>query len=176
MIDRFGVKRMIAVSHLFWATVPGFWLLARVNTAFLWVGIASVVGGVFSTAAMNASVKLVTRFPAPEDSGMYMSVSTMIGSLGGGLGALAAGLFLNAMGAWSIRLFGLVVSAFPLLFAVSTLLRFATVFAVLPRIRTTPSAQREQLRAFLLPLFFEALPGLRRIQSNRMQENRRGPK
>ena len=87
----------------------------------------------------------------------------MIGSVAGGLGSLAAGVFLNAMGAWSMSLFGLVVSAFPVLFAASALLRYATVFGLLPRIRTTPSAEREE-RTFLLPLFFEGLPGIERIR------------
>src|SRR5208337_4273519 len=95
MVDRYGVKRVLALSHLFWASVPVFWLLALPGTALFWVGFAGLVGGVFSTAAANASVKLVTRFPAPDDSGMYMSVSTMIGSVAAGLGSLAAGFFLD---------------------------------------------------------------------------------
>jgi hypothetical protein len=59
-----------------------------------------------------------------------------------------------------------VVSAFPVLFAVSTALRFTTFFFLLPRVRTTPSPGREE-RTFLLPLFFEGLPGIQRL--------RRGP-
>ncbi len=169
MVDRFGVKRMLAVSHLLWASVPVFWLLALPATALVWVGIAGVVGSVFSTAAVNASVKLVTRFSAPEESGMYMSISTMIGSFAAGLGSLAAGLFLNAVGAWSVTVLGLVLSAFPVLFAASTLLRYATVFGLLPKIRATPSAEREGM-TFLLPMFFEGLPGLGRISRRRGDE------
>ncbi|MGA2640944.1 MAG: hypothetical protein ABSG21_08565 [Spirochaetia bacterium] len=174
MVDRFGVKRMLAVSHLFWSSVPVIWLLALPGTALVWVGIAGVVGAVFSTAAANASVKLVTRFPAPEDSGMYMSISTMIGSFAAGLGSLAAGLFLDAMGAWSVTCFGLVVSGFPVLFAVSALLRFTTVFGLLPRIRTTPSADREE-RTFLLPMFFEGLPRIGRMSRRRGSGSDRTP-
>ena len=170
MVDRFGVKRMLAASHLFWSCVPAIWLFATPGTAIFWVGFAGVVGGVFSAAAANASVKLAIRFPRPEDSGMYMAISSMIGSLAGGLGSLAAGLFLNVMGAWTVTLFGLVVSAFPLLFAASTLLRFATVFGLLPKIRATPTAGREK-RTFLLPLFFEGLPGIERIRRSRGTEN-----
>jgi MFS family permease len=166
MVDRFGVKRMLTLAHLFWATVPIFWLLATPATAVFWVGFAGVVGSVSSTAAANASVKLVTRFPAPDESGMYMSISTMVGSVAAGVGAIAAGLFLSAMGGWSMTVLGLVVSAFPVLFAVSTALRFTTFFFLLPRVRTTPSPGREE-RTFLLPLFFEGLPGIQRL--------RRGP-
>jgi len=163
MVDRFGVKRVLALSHFFWSFVPGIWLFAVPGTALFWVGLAGVVGGVFSAAAANANVKLATRFPAPEDSGMYMAISTMIGSLAAGLGSLAAGLFLHALGTWSVTLFGLVVSAFPVLFSISTVFRFVTVFVLLPRIRTEPSAEREE-RTFLLPLFFEGLPGIERIR------------
>jgi hypothetical protein len=163
MVDRYGVKRMLAASHLLWATVPGIWLFATPGTALFWVGLAGIVGGVFSAAAANASVKLATRFPPREESGMYMAISTMIGSLAAGLGSLAAGIFLHALGSWSATIFGLVVSAFPVLFAVSTLLRFVTVFALLPGIRSTPSSARDE-RTFLLPLFFESLPGINRIR------------
>jgi hypothetical protein len=162
MVDRLGVKRMLAAGHLFWSFVPAVWLFALPGNAVFWVGLAGAVGGVFSAAATNASVKLITRFPAPEDSGMYMAISTMIGSVAGGLGSLAAGVFLNVMGAWSVQILGLVVSAFPVLFAASALLRFVTVFTLLPRVRTTPAAQREE-RLFLLPLFFEGLPGISRV-------------
>ena len=163
MVDRRGVKWVLAAAHLLWSFVPAIWLFALPGSALFWVGLAGVVGGVFSAAAANASVKLATRFPAPEDSGMYMAVSTMIGSIAGGLGTLAAGVFLSVMGAWSARLFGLVVSAFPVLFAASTVLRFSTVFLLLPRVRATPSAQREE-RSFLLPLFFEGLPGIEKLR------------
>jgi MFS family permease len=164
MVDRFGVKRMLAASHLLWSFVPAIWLFATPGaSALFWVGLGGVVGGVFSVAAANASVKLSTRFPSPEDSGMYMSIFSMIGSIAAGLGTLAAGLFLNAAGAWSVTLLGLVVSAFPVLFVLSTLGRFATLFTLLPRVRATPSASREE-RTFLLPLFFESLPGIERFR------------
>jgi hypothetical protein len=163
LVDRRGVKWVLAAAHLLWSCVPAIWLFALPGTALFWVGLAGIVGGVFSAAATNASVKLATRFPAPEDSGMYMAVSTMVGSIAGGLGTLAAGVFLGVMGAWSTRVAGLVVSAFPVLFAVSTVLRFSTVFVFLPRVHATASAQKEE-RTFLLPLFFEGLPGISRTR------------
>ena len=94
---------------------------------------------------------------------MYMSIFSMIGSLAAGLGTLAAGLFLNAAGAWSVTILGLVVSAFPVLFVLSTLMRFATLFTLLPRVRSTPSVSREE-RMFLLPMFFESLPAIDRFR------------
>ncbi len=160
MVDRRGVKWVLAGAHLLWSFVPAIWLFAVPASALFWVGLAGVVGGVFSAAAANASVKLATRFPAPEDSGMYMAVSTTIGSIAGGLGTLAAGIFLSVMDTWTARIFGHVVSAFPLLFAASTVLRFATVFLFLPRVRATPSQRPDQ--SFLLPMFFEGLPGVAR--------------
>ena len=162
MVDRFGVKRMLAASHLFWSLVPAIWLFATPRSAFFWVGFAGVVGGIFSTAAANASVKLSTRFPAPQDAAMYMSIFSMIGSLAGGFGALGAGLLLSVAGAWSVSVLGLIVTAFPVLFVVSTLLRFVTLFTLLPRVRTTGAAREE--RTFLLPLFFEGLPGIERFR------------
>jgi hypothetical protein len=162
MVDRYGIKRMLLLGHAFWALLPAIWLLATPSTAILWIGIASLVGGVFPAAANNAGVKLVTRFPRPEESGMYMAISTMIGSVAAGLGSFAAGTVLSALPGWSFTIFGLVVSAFPLLFIISTALRLTAAFVLIPRIRLG-GAMAEEDRPFLLPLFFESVPGISRL-------------
>ena len=170
LVDRIGIKRVLFMSYFFWCLIPAIWLFATPRSAILWIGIAGVLGGVFPAAATNAGVKLVTRFPAPEESGMYMAVSTMVGSIAGGLASLIAGSFLRFMGERSFTVLGLVVSAFPLLFIVSFILRLVTTFTILPRVRVT-GAVREEERAFLLPLFFESLPVINRVM--RTQRNRR---
>lgn len=170
MVDRIGIKRVLFIGYFFWCLIPAIWLFATPRTAILWVGLAGLIGGVFPAAATNAGVKLVTRFPSPEESGMYMAVSTMVGSIAGGLASLIAGGFLKLMGERSFTVLGLVVSAFPLLFVASFILRLITTFALIPRIRVT-GAVREEERQFLLPLFFEGLPGINQIM--RTQRNRR---
>jgi MFS family permease len=162
MVDRIGIKRTLLVGHLFWCMIPALWLFALPGTAILWVGLGSLVGGVFSIAANNAAVKLATRFPSPEESGMYMAVSTMVGSFAGGLASIAAGAFLHALGDWAFTIFGLAVSGFPLIFIISFALRVTTVVTLLPRVRVRGALPDEE-KPFLLPLFFESLPGIRRI-------------
>ena len=162
MVDRFGIKRVLGVSHALWSLVPAVWLLALPGpSALLWIGLASVLGTVFSTAATNASVKLATRFPSGDDGGMYMAISTVVGSVAVGLGAFLAGAFLAAAAAWSTRIAGRLVTAFPALFIVSFLTRLLTVIFLLPRVRTTAGPSEEET-PFLLPLFFEGVPGLSR--------------
>lgn len=170
MVDRIGVKRVLFIGYFFWCMIPAIWLFATPRTAIFWVGLAGLIGGIFPAAATNAGVKLVTRFPAPEESGMYMAVSTMVGSIAGGLASLIAGRFLYFMGERSITVLGLVVSAFPLLFIVSFILRLISTFTLIPKIRVT-GGLREEERPFLLPLFFEGVPGINRIM--RTQRNRR---
>jgi MFS family permease len=162
MVDRFGVKRMLMFGHFFWSLLPAIWLLATPRTATLWVGVASLVGGVFPAAANIAGIKLVTRFRPPEESSMYIAVSTTVGSVAGGFGSIVAGAFVSAMGARSFTVLGLVVSAFPILFLASTALRLTTAFLIIPRIRVM-GRPAEENRPFLLPLFFEAVPGISRI-------------
>jgi MFS family permease len=170
MVDRIGVKRVLFIGYFFWCLIPAIWLFATPRTAILWIGCAGLIGGVFPAAATNAGVKLVTRFPSPEESGMYMAVSTMVGSIAGGLASVIAGGFLRLMGERSFTVLGLVVSAFPLLFIVSFILRLITVFTLIPRIRVTGGI-REEERPFLLPLFFEGIPIINRVM--RTQRNRR---
>ena len=167
MVDRFGIKRVLAVCHFLWTLVPAVWLLALPGPwALVWVSVAGVLGTVFSTAAVNASVKLATRFPSSDDGGMYMAISTVVGSVAAGLGAVAAGAFLTALGAWSVRIAGLVVSPFPVLFIVSFVFRLVTVLVLLPRVKTTSGPSGSET-PFLLPLFFEGLPGLSRLTRGR---------
>ncbi len=162
MVDRFGVKRVLKFSHLLWSFVPACWLVATPGHALFWVSLGSVLGTTFSTSATNASVKLATRFPAGDEGGMYIAVSTVVASVANGLGALLAGLFLTAVGSWTATVLGLVLSAFPVLFTISTVLRLATFFVLLPRVRTTTGAPETE-SPFLLPLFFETVPGLSRL-------------
>jgi predicted MFS family arabinose efflux permease len=162
MIDRFGIKRMLLLGYFFWATLPLLWMLATPRTAVYWIGLQSVIGGAFSAAANNAGVKLVTRFPAPEESGMYMAVSTMVGSVALGLGSIIMGTVLNALRDWSVTVLGLAVCGFTLMFTISFVLRMATTFVLIPKIRVTGSLPDEEI-PFLLPLFFEGVPGINRI-------------
>jgi hypothetical protein len=173
LVDRIGIKRMLLLGYFFWCLVPAIWLFATPLTAIFWVGCAGLIGGVFPAAANNAGVKLVTRFPPAEESGMYMAVSTMVGSVAGGLASVFAGGFLKLMGERYFTVLGLVVSAFPLLFALSFILRLITTFALIPRIRVS-GALREEERPFLLPLFFAGVPGINKIM--RTQRNRRKPR
>lgn len=159
LVDRWGSRRMLLIGHLGWALLPAIWLFATPRTAVLWISIAGLVSGIFATAGNNAGLKLVTRFPPPEESPMYVAVSNAIANIAGGLGSLAAGGFLQLMGGWTASLGRLTLSAFPLLFLVSFVLRLASALAFIPRIRE--QGTRDDERPMLLPLFF-GLPVKRR--------------
>lgn len=159
MVDRWGSRRVLLIGHLGWALLPGIWLLATPRTAVLWISVANLVSGVFAVAANNAGLKLVTRFPPPEQSPMYMAVSNTTANIAGGVGALAAGVFLQLMGDWTAPVGRLTLSAFPLLFLASFLMRLASALVLVPRIRE--QGVRDEERPMLLPLFF-GLPVRRR--------------
>jgi MFS family permease len=162
MVDRVGIKRVLLISYFSWTLIPFLWLFATPGSALLWVGLGGVIGGIFSASANNAGVKLVTRFPSPRESGMYMAVSTMVASISNGIAAVCAGAILNALGGWTASVFGLVVSSFPLLFMISFVLRMVSTLVLIPRIRVS-GAPPEQDQPFLLPLFFEGVPGISRL-------------
>jgi hypothetical protein len=163
MVDRRGIQRVLMLGHLFWSLLPAIWCLATPPTAILWISISSIVGGIFPAAATNAATKLVTRFPPPEESGMYMGVSSMVGNIFGGFGALAAGGFLQAMGSWSFPVGRLTLSAFPVLFLVSSGLRLASTIVLVPMVREKGAVPLDR-RQLLLPLFF-GLPAPKRGQA-----------
>jgi hypothetical protein len=152
-VDRWGIRRVLFISYFFWSFLPLFWLFATPSTGVFWVGLANVILGIFSLSANNAGIKLVTRFSRREESAMYMAVSNAVANIAAGLGSLAAGSFLKAVGAWSFTVGRLVVSGFPMLFIMSAVLRLVAVFVFVPRIREKGAVPADQ-RRFLLPMFF----------------------
>ncbi|HUV38023.1 MAG TPA: MFS transporter [Planctomycetota bacterium] len=136
LVDRVGPKRVLFWGHLFWSVLPLFWVWATPETALVWLSISSVVGGSSSAIAMVAANKLITRFPPPGHKvAMYVAVSSCLGSLAGGVGAVAAGTVMKLVPDASWQALGTTVGAFQLLFIVSFLLRFVTAVTLLPRLR-----------------------------------------
>lgn len=97
------------------------------------------------SAAMNASMKLVTRLPRREERGMYLAVSTCVGSLAVGAGALVAGEVMELLDGWSFTLFGVGFVGYHVLFGASAVLRLAstTLTAFLPDRETEHATMRE---------------------------------
>jgi MFS family permease len=176
LVDRVGIQRVLFLSHLGWSALPLVWLLATPSTAVLWVGFASLVGGVFPIAANNAAIKLVTRYPPVEEVAMYMAVSSTVANISGGLASLAAGGFLQAVGPWSFSLGRLVVSAFPMLFIASAIVRLVSVIVLVPRVHERGVAALDR-RRLLLPMFF-GLPAVTERTETRSRvddEEEKGP-
>jgi len=135
LVDQIGPKRVLYWGHLFWAFLPVFWLVASPNTALLLLGLAGILGGTASTAAITAAIKLVTRLPRPSDRAMYVAVSSCVGSLAGGLGILTAGTVLRVLGDWQTTFLGCTFAAFHVLFVASLCLRLGSALLLIRRLR-----------------------------------------
>jgi MFS family permease len=135
LVDRAGPKRVLTYGHLFWALLPGFWLMASPRTALVWLGLASLTSGIASSAAVTAANKLITRFPPAQDRAMYVAVSSCLGSLAGGIGAIAAGTLLRALEGWSFTVWSSSFGAFHVLFVASLALRMASAVLLIPALR-----------------------------------------
>jgi len=143
LVDQYGVKRTLWWGHGCWAFLPLFWLFATPQTALWWVGAGAAVGGVASTAALNAANKLITRLPPSEHVSMYVALSGCVGSLAGGLGALAAAFFLKLLGDTSWDMWGHTVLGFHVLFVTSFLLRSASTLLI-RRVQEPPERDDEE--------------------------------
>jgi hypothetical protein len=96
------------------------------------------------TAASTAANKLIVRVPPLEHCAMYTAVSTSLGSIAGGLGALGAGSLLASLGDWSLTIGGSTFGGFHVLFAISFVLRLAAALLLIPRlVNTTPGGARQ---------------------------------
>jgi len=137
LVDRFGVRPVLFGGHIAWAFLPVFWFAASPATAIVVIGVSSVVAGVACTAASTAANKLIVRVPPPEHCAMYTAVSTSLGSVAGGLGALGAGSLLGALSDWHVTFAGGTFGAFHVLFAISFVLRLAAALLLIPRLDNT---------------------------------------
>ncbi len=140
LVDKAGTKRVLFWGHIFWGTLPFFWLVSSSSTALYILAFSSVLGGTSSTAATNAANKIITRLPSQEDRAMYVAVSSCLGNLAGGLGVLTAGTVLRVMGDWSWTGGGVSLSAFKLIFIGSLVLRLSSALFLIRRIKEPPIA------------------------------------
>jgi len=138
LIDKIGIQRVLYVGYILWSLIPVVWLFAVPSTVLFWLAMASLIGGSFSVAANMAGIKLLTRTPPAESRTMYVAVSNTLGLLAQGVGAFLAGSFLEAFGSRSLRIVGLVVSGFPLVFIASAALRLVSTLLLVPRIVVEP--------------------------------------
>jgi len=135
LVDRLGVKRIIFFGHLTWAFLPAMWLMARPETALLWLGAGSLISGVACSAANTAANKLVTRVPPPELRAVYVAVSSSVGSLCGGFGAVTAGVIMYVFGDSIVATPLGSLGGFKVLFLISLCLRISSTVFLIPRIR-----------------------------------------
>jgi len=125
LVDRLGVKRVLIVSTLIWALMPIFWVVATPASAIFWLAISSIFGGVGVPAATNAGNKLILRLPDPGQRAIFVAVNACLANIGGGLGPLVGGLFLETLSnqTWTVGAYTLV--PFQMLFVLSLVLRLA---------------------------------------------------
>lgn len=136
LVDRLGPRRVLYWGHLFWASLPAFWLFASPGvSALILLGFSSLLGGTSSAAAVNAATKLITRLPPAAERAMYVAVSSCLGNVAGGLGVLAAGTVLHALEHWHWEVWGWTLVGFHVLFLGSLLLRFGSALTLIRRVR-----------------------------------------
>jgi Na+/melibiose symporter-like transporter len=128
LVDRLGARRMVVLGHTVWAFLIVPWLFVTDATSgFVIISAANLAGIPAVSAALNAGTKYVTRFPCPEDRGIYLAVSSSLAGIAAGLGGMAAGEALELMRGWSLGLGGCVFGGFHVVFVASTLLRLLAV-------------------------------------------------
>jgi len=125
MVDTHGVGTMLRWGHAFWASLPGFWLVATPRTAPLLLGVSSLISGTASNTAVNAANKLITRLPEPAHVPMYVAVSTCVGALAGGFGPVFGGLVLNATEGVSWHVGTVALLGWHILFFASLVMRYS---------------------------------------------------
>lgn len=132
LIDTWGIRNVLFVSHALWGIQPLFWLLATPGTAIIWLCVSSVVGGASTSASVNASIKLMTRMPARNRRAMYLAVATCCNSLASGVAILGAGWFIDVFSRVHWNLAGHTVGAFQVVFIASMALRLASWLLIFP--------------------------------------------
>jgi hypothetical protein len=132
LVDRHGVRKTLWWAHWVWATLPLFWIMAGLNRPLMWVwlGLGSLIAGFGIEAALNAGLKLATRFRPINEAPMYWSVPASLGAVTGAVGSLAAGLALQALKGYRWEIAGIAITGFHMIFLASFALRGASTWLI----------------------------------------------
>lgn len=141
LVDRIGAKRVLFIGHIFWSSLPFFWIFAAPQWGLIWILISSIVGGTSATASMTAANKMMIRIPPHESRPMYIASYSTLASFSAGLGALAAGVMHHHIKHMAFSFVGIKISGFDMLFIVSFALRLLTTLILVPRIKDIPCAK-----------------------------------
>jgi len=144
LIDRLGTRPVLRASYAVWAlTLLALALISPGPGAGAFMAGLFLISNFAVISAANAANKLVTRLPRREDRSMYLAVSSCVGCLALGVGSLAGGEALEAFKGWSWQLGGREVVGYHVLFAISTVLRLASL--TLTRWLPSPAAERAHI-------------------------------
>lgn len=139
LVDRIGAKPVLFVGHIFWSSLPFFWIFSAPGWGLTWIFISSVVSGIATTAATTAANKMMIRIPPPGGRPMYIASYTSLASFAAGLGALAAGIIHRHIGIRQFNIAGWETSGFIMLFVISFMLRLLTTLIFVPWIKDIPT-------------------------------------
>ena len=139
LIDRAGAKVVMRWGYLFWAMIPVTWFFFTPGNV-LWIcGILNFVAGFGVAAAMNANMKIQTRYPPPAHRAMYIAVSNCANYTAAGLAGLVAALLAYWLEGWSWTTLGMHFVLFDVFAIISLILRlYAALFLIKP-IRERPT-------------------------------------
>jgi len=154
--DRMGKKPVLIIGALGLVPVGLGWCLMTSGT--VWLGyLLSALGAAFWTAVEVANLNLVLEFTGSDDNGNgggggsgYVAVNSVIINVAGCLGGLTSGVIAQSLADWQYDTgFALIpqLTFYELLFAISGVLRLASVVIFLPHIHEHGAAgTREALR------------------------------
>jgi MFS family permease len=145
LVDRIGAKPVLFVGHIFWSSLPFFWIFSAPGWGLTWIFISSVVSGIATTAATTAANKMMIRIPPPGGRPMYIASYTSLASFAAGLGAFAAGFIHRYIGEGQFYFFGRETNVFIILFVVSFALRMLVTLIFVPWIKEIPSSNGSSL-------------------------------
>lgn len=133
LIDRVGAKKVMRWGYLFWAIIPASWFFFTPGN-FLWmIGIFNFIAGFTVAAAINATMKIQTRYPPAAHRAMYIAVSNCATYIASGTACLIAAFIACWLENWSWTTLGARFGLFDVFAAISLILRlYAALFLIKP--------------------------------------------
>ena len=133
LIDRAGAKAVMRWGYLFWAILPAAWFFFTPGNVLWLCGILNFISGFSVSAALNAFMKIQTRFPPAAHRAMYIAVSNCANYIAAGCAGLAAALLARWLEGWTWTPLGVHFGLFDVLAAISLILRlYAALFLIKP--------------------------------------------
>jgi MFS family permease len=156
---RFGSRPLVTLGTLMSVVFPVCWILATPGRYHVLLGVAAVIGGLFSAAIQVGDMNMIFALTPRESRSAYLAVLSLASSLGWAVAPALGGAVARALEPVHVGLWGLRLGNLHFLMMISLMLRLLHAGLVIPRLPDKEAKPTRALVSYLVCYPFRRMAG-----------------